>query len=166
MDNPVVLRAGEVVQAAGYATLRFNFRGVGASEGTHDKGQGERDDVRAAMATLAARLPSGSPIGVIGYSFGAHAAARATRPGEAPLGLIAPPLGMYDFGFLGRGAGPELLVAGTRDTYCPVELLHRLAETTGAQERLIEGADHFFFGKLYPLGEAIGAWLAAIRSAG
>jgi alpha/beta superfamily hydrolase len=73
---------------------------------------------------------------------------------------------MYDFGFLGRGAGPELLVAGTRDTYCPVELLHRLAETTGAQERLIEGADHFFFGKLYPLGEAIGAWLAAIRSAG
>jgi alpha/beta superfamily hydrolase len=166
MDNPVVIRAGEVAQAAGYATLRFNFRGVGASEGTHDKGQGERDDVRAALATLAARLPSGRPIGVIGYSFGAHAAARATRPGEAPLGLIAPPLGMYDFGFLGRGAGPVLLAAGTRDDYCPVELLHRLAETTGAQERLIQGADHFFFGKLYPLGEAIGAWLAAIRSAG
>ena len=165
MDNPVVIRTGEVAQAAGYATLRFNFRGVGASEGVHDKGQGEQDDVRAAMATLAGRLPSGHPIGAIGYSFGAHAAARATRPGPAPLALIAPPLGMYDFGFLGAGEGPVLLAAGTQDSYCPVETLRRLAEVTGAEARLIEGADHFFFGKLYPLGEAIGAWLAAIRSA-
>ena len=166
MDNPVVIRAAEVAQGAGYATLRFNFRGVGASEGIHDKGQGEQDDVRAAMAALAARLPAGGQMGVIGYSFGAHAAARAARPGDAPLGLIAPPLGMYDFGFLGRVGGPVLLTAGTRDNYCPVEAAHRLAEATGAQERLIDGADHFFFGKLYPLGEAIAAWLASIRPAG
>ena len=166
MDNPVVVRAAEVAQAEGYATLRFNFRGVGDSEGIHDKGHGEQDDVRAAMVALAARLPAGRPVGIIGYSFGAHAAARATRPGDAPLGLIAPPLGMYDWGFLERGGGPVLLTAGTRDGYCPAEALHRLAETTGAQERLIEGADHFFFGKLYPLGEAIGAWLASIRPAG
>ena len=165
MDNPVVTRAAEVAQAAGYATLRFNFRGVGASEGVHDKGQGEQDDVRAAMAALGARLPTGAPVGAIGYSFGAHAAARATRPGPAPLGLIAPPLAMYDFAFLERNGGPTLLAAGTRDAYCPAEALRRLAEATGALERLIEGADHFFFGKLYPLGEAIGAWLAAIRPA-
>jgi uncharacterized protein len=165
MDNPVVIRAAEVAQAAGYVTLRFNFRGVGGSEGTHDRGQGEQDDVKAAMAALAAHLPAPGPVGVIGYSFGAHAAARATRPGDAALGLIAPPLGMYDFGFLGRGAGPVLLAAGTRDSYCPVESLRRLAETTGAAARVIEGADHFFFGKLYPLGEAIGAWLATLRSA-
>jgi alpha/beta superfamily hydrolase len=68
---------------------------------------------------------------------------------------------MLDFGFLGPGAGRLLLVAGTRDPYCPAEALHRLAEATGAEERLIEGADHFFFGKLYPLGQAIGAWAAA-----
>ena len=49
---------------------------------------------------------------------------------------------------------------GTRDTYCPVDALERLAEATGAEARIIEGADHFFFGKLYPLGEAIGAWVA------
>jgi alpha/beta superfamily hydrolase len=165
MDNPVVIRAAEVAQAAGYATLRFNFRGVGVSEGVHDKGQGEQDDVRAAIATLAARLPAGHPIGAIGYSFGAHAAARATRPGPAALGLIAPPLGMYDWGFLGRDGGPLLLAAGTQDSYCPVETLRRLAETTLAEARVIEGADHFFFGKLYPLGEAISAWLTAIRSA-
>lgn len=165
MDNPVVVRAAEVAQAAGYATLRFNFRGVGGSEGVHDKGQGEQDDVRAAMTTLAARLPAGRLLGAIGYSFGAHAAARASRPGPAPLALIAPPLGMYDWSFLERGGGPVLLTAGTRDGYCPVEALHRLAQATGSIERLIEGADHFFFGKLYPLGEAIEAWLAAIQPA-
>jgi uncharacterized protein len=160
MDNPVVIRAAEVLQAAGYAALRFNFRGVGASTGSHDKGEGEREDVRAAVATLAGHVPPGRPVGVIGYSFGAWTAARAMRPGDAPLGLIAPPLGMFDFDLLAPPVGRVLVVAGTRDTYCPIEALHRLAQATGAEERIIEGADHFFFGKLYPLGEAIGAWVA------
>ena len=162
MDNPVVIRAAEVAQAAGYATLRFNFRGAGTSEGVHDKGRGEQEDVRAAMAALATHLPAGSRVGVMGYSFGAAMAARATRPSvlEAPLGLIAPPLGMYDFDFLQTSPGRMLLVAGTADAYCPVEALHRLAAITSAEERIVEGADHFFFGKLYPLGEVIGAWLA------
>ena len=162
LDNPVVIRAAEVAQAAGYATLRFNFRGAGTSEGVHDKGRGEQEDVRAAMAALATHLPAGSRVGVMGYSFGAAMAARATRPSvpEAPLGLIAPPLGMYDFDFLQTRPGRLLLVAGTADAYCPVEALHRLAAITSAEERIVEGADHFFFGKLYPLGEVIGAWLA------
>ena len=169
MDNPVVIRAAEVAQAAGHATLRFNFRGAGGSHGVHDKGRGEQEDVAAAMATLAGHLPAGIRIGVLGYSFGAAMAARATRPSapETPLGLIAPPLGMYDFDFLRGDSTPAspgrlLLVAGTADSYCPVEALHRLAALTAAQERVIEGADHFFFGKLYPLGEAIGAWLAEL----
>lgn len=162
MDNPVVIRVAEVAQAAGYATLRFNFRGAGASEGVHDKGRGEQEDVRAAMAALATHLPTASRVGVMGYSFGAAMAARATRPSvpEAPLGLIAPPLGMYDFDFLQTSPGRLLLVAGTADSYCPVEALHRLAAITSTEERIVEGADHFFFGKLYPLGEAIGGWLA------
>lgn len=173
MDNPVVIRATEVCREAGYATLRFNFRGVGASAGAHDKGEGEQQDIRAAVATLAARLsaagpigpPTAGPVGVIGYSFGAWTAARAMRPGDTPLGLIAPPLGMFDFERLGKDGGRLLLVAGTRDSYCPAEALHRLAQATGAEERIIEGADHFFFGKLYPLGEAIGAWLAGTAPA-
>ena len=162
MDNPVVVRAVEVVQAAGYAALRFNFRGAGASEGVHDKGRGEQEDVKAAMSTMASRLRPGSPVGAIGYSFGAWTAARATRPGDVPLGLIAPPLGMFDFAFLPPAAGRLLLVAGTRDAYCPVDALHRLAERAGAEARVIEDADHFFFGKLFPLGEAIGAWIAGL----
>jgi alpha/beta superfamily hydrolase len=160
MDNPVVIRAAEVAHPAGYATLRFNFRGVGASEGEHDKGRGEQDDVRAAMADLSARLPAGRAVGVIGYSFGAWTAAHAARPGDTALGLIAPPLGMFDFGGLGQEAGRLLLVVGTRDPYCPVDAMRQLAERTGAEASFIEGADHFFFGKLYPLGEALAAWLA------
>jgi uncharacterized protein len=172
MDNPVVIRAVEVAQVAGYATLRFNFRGAGASEGVHDRGGAEQEDVRAAMAGLASHVPPGMPVGVIGYSFGAAMAARAARPSgpDTPLGLIAPPLGMFDFDFLGAnpggmGPGRLLLVAGTADAYCPLEGLHRLAALSAAEERIIEGADHFFFGKLYPLGEAIGAWLARIPPA-
>ncbi len=61
MDNPVVIRAAEVAQAAGYATLRFNFRGAGGSEGVHDKGRGEQEDVTAAMATLASRSARREP---------------------------------------------------------------------------------------------------------
>jgi alpha/beta superfamily hydrolase len=172
MENPVVIRAVEVAQAAGHATLRFNFRGAGGSEGVHDKGRGEQEDVLAAMAGLAARLPPGSRIGVMGYSFGAAMAARATRPNRPDVALIAPPLAMYDLDFLGTSSGGAsspgrlLLVAGTADTYCPLEALHRLAALTGAEERIIEGADHFFFGKLYPLGEAIAAWLAGTPPAG
>jgi alpha/beta superfamily hydrolase len=167
MDNPVVIRAVEVAQAAGYVTLRFNFRGAGGSEGVHDEGRGEQEDVRASMVVLATHLPAGSPVGVMGYSFGAAMAARATRPSApaAPLALIAPPLGMYELDFLPAGPGRLLLVAGTEDSYCPVEALHRLAATTSAEERIIEGADHFFFGKLYPLGEAIGAWVAGLPPA-
>jgi alpha/beta superfamily hydrolase len=161
MDNPVVIRAAEVAQAAGYVTLRVNFRGVGASGGVHDKGRGEQDDVKAAMAELASRLPAGRPVGVIGYSFGASVAARVTRPGGAALALIAPPIGMFDWSFLRPGPGRTLLVAGTQDAYCPVDALRELARAAGAEARVIDGADHFFFGKLYPLGEAIGAWLAA-----
>ncbi len=56
-------------------------------------------------------------------------------------------------------------MAGTADSYCPVEALHRLTALTAAEERIIEGADHFFFGKLYPLGEAIGGWLAGLPPA-
>ena len=168
MDNPVVIRAAEVAQATGYTTLRFNFRGAGASEGTHDKGRGEQEDVRAAMTALATHLPAGGQVGVIGYSFGAAMAARAARPAvpQAPLVLIAPPLGMSDFDFLQTSPGRLLLLAGTADSYCPVEALHRLAAITSAEERIVEGADHFFFGKLYPLGEAIGAWLAGGPPAG
>ena len=161
MDNPVVVRAVEVAMQRGLSTCRFNFRGVGRSSGAHAKGEGEQDDVKAALASLGRRLPAGAPLGLAGYSFGAWVSASVAASGTslAALCLIAPPLSMFDFATL-AGSGCELLiVAGTRDTYCPTAGLAALTDQVpAARVETIEGADHFFFGKLFPLGELIRSW--------
>ena len=161
MDNPVVVRVAEVAQGAGVATLRFNFRGVGASGGVHGSGEGEQDDVAAALAVLAGRLPAKSPIGLAGYSFGAWVAARvaAAMPALPALALLAPPLAMYDLDFLGHAPSRTLLVSGSRDQYCPAEAIERLGRRLGIKAETVEGAEHFFFGKLFPLGEALLRWI-------
>jgi len=147
MDNPVVIRAVEVAQEAGLATLRFNFRGVGRSAGTHGGGEAELDDAAAAVASLRETLPPGAPVGLLGYSFGAAVASRlaTTDLTLAALALVAPPMAMYDWGHVTPGPRPLLLVAGTRDTYCPVSALDELAaRLPGAERVLIDGADHLF----------------------
>jgi alpha/beta superfamily hydrolase len=161
MDNPVVIRVAEVAESLGIATLRFNFRGVGASTGQHGGGEAEVADVKAARATMAERLPAGAAIGLAGYSFGAAVAARgaATTSDLPALALVAPPLGMYALDFLVRAPDPTLLLAGTKDQYCPEDALRQLGKRLGAEVEVIEGAEHFFFGKLYPLGQAVERWL-------
>jgi alpha/beta superfamily hydrolase len=163
MENPVVVRAAEVCRDAGLATLRFDFRGVGASTGQHDEGRGEVEDLAAALDHLTRVLPAGRTVAALGYSFGATIAARmATRRQLAGVALVAPPLAMKalaDLDGLADVTGPMLIVAGTADGYCPPEALERLARSVPrATVRTIEGADHFFFGKLFPLGEAVAAW--------
>jgi alpha/beta superfamily hydrolase len=161
MENPVVVRATEVARETGLSTLRFNFRGVGRSTGVHGGGEAEQQDVSAALELLQSELPADRPMGLGGYSFGAWVAARvtATNTRVAALCLIAPPVAMLEFGTLEGNRREILLVAGTRDAYCPIPSLEALASRTpGARVITIEGADHFFFGKLYPLGEAIRAW--------
>jgi alpha/beta superfamily hydrolase len=164
MDNPVVVRAAEVAREAGLATLRFNFRGVGASEGSHDSGAGEQDDARAALAALRAQLGPDAPLGLAGYSFGAWVSARVATAerGLAALCLIAPPLSRFDFAEAASSSLDVLLVAGTRDPYCPAAELARLAGRfgSGQQAVTIDGADHFFAGTIRPLGEAIRSWAA------
>jgi alpha/beta superfamily hydrolase len=160
MENPVVVRVQEVCAALGLATLRFNFRGVGASRGVHGGGIGEQEDAAAALDLLA-KAVGGGALAIAGYSFGSQIAAQVgSRDGRiAGLALIAPPLAMYDFGFLEDTRVPTLLVAGTRDQYCPPD---EFARFTAARPWItaapIEGADHFFFGKLFPLGEAVTEW--------
>ena len=169
MDNPVVVRAAEVCQEAGLATVRFNFRGVGGSSGTFDNARGEQDDLIAAHGHLAAALPSGGPVALGGYSFGASVAARVAMRHRVPaLALIAPALAMpalADLGGLASFAGPLLVVAGTADQYCPIDALERLAKSLPqATVRTVDGADHFFFGKLFPLGEIVAAWARAVAA--
>ena len=171
MENPVVVRAAEVCQEAGLATLRFDFRGVGTSTGTFDEGRGEQDDLGAALDHLAGALPAGAAVAAAGYSFGAAVAARvAMRRPLAGLALIAPPLAMpalADLGNLAAFEGPLLVVAGTADQYCPLDALERLARAVPRTTvRTVDGADHFFFGKLFPLGEIVRAWAETLVKRG
>jgi uncharacterized protein len=168
MDNPVVVRVQEVCAGLGLATLRFNFRGVGASGGVHAGGVGEQDDAAAALDALAKAIPGGSHA-IAGYSFGARIAALVGgRDGRiGGLALIAPPLAMYDFGFLEDRHVPTLVVAGTQDQYCPPDDFARFTSARPwVTPATIEGADHFFFGKLFPLGEAVSAWARRLPRAG
>ena len=161
MDNPVVVRVQEVCADLDLATLRFNFRGVGGSGGSHGGGVGELEDAAAALDALEKAM-GGGLLAIAGYSFGARVAAlvgcRDARLGG--LVLIAPPLAMYDFGCLeGRQHLPTLMVAGTADPYCPPADFARLtARFPWVATAAIDGADHFFFGKLYPLGQAVAEW--------
>jgi alpha/beta superfamily hydrolase len=171
MDNPVVVRVAEVCSALGLATLRFNFRGVGGSTGAHDEGRGERLDVETALAHLAG-LIGPTPLALAGYSFGAALAATlaAGRRDLAGLALVAPPLAMREppgLPALAGFPGPVLLVAGTADEHCPPDALERFrAAAPRAVIRTIPGANHFFFGKLFPLGEAVEAWARQVLGTG
>lgn len=164
MDNPVVVRVAEVCAALGLATLRFNFRGVGGSTGAHGGGRAEAIDVDTARRHLAGALGPPSAVALAGYSFGAAvvAAVAAESPDVAGVALIAPPLGLPDYAAFPRldGLGRRLLlVAGSRDPYCPRESLEQLGRTVpGAVVRVIAEADHFFLGKLFPLGEVVAEW--------
>jgi alpha/beta superfamily hydrolase len=167
MENPVVVRIDEVCGTLGLATLRFNFRGVGRSTGVFGEGIAERLDVEAGLARLSSVVGAGRPVAVAGYSFGAGVVG-GLAPEHSELAgvvLVAPPLARMDpshFAPLAR-FGPRLLVvAGTKDEICPPEGVARLADMLPrASVQLIDGANHFFFGKLYPLGEALATWARA-----
>lgn len=164
MDSPVVARIVEVCTSRGLATLRFNFRGVGDSTGHHDDGRGEQDDIRASLAYLERALGGSARVALAGYSFGAAmSAAVATARPIAGLALIAPPMRVADVHLPTAVAGPFLIVVGAEDQYCPAAELETVrAALPGATVIVIEGADHFFFGTLTPLGEAVGAWADAL----
>jgi alpha/beta superfamily hydrolase len=151
MYNNVVESTLQAMWELGWTTLRFNFRGVGRSQGEYAAGSGEADDAAAALRFLAAE--SGlemAQLVLAGYSFGAVAAAKAAirLPALGALLLIALPLGMADENILKQSKSRLLLVAGDRDSYCSPDRLRALAATIGNQVQLqiIKGADHFFAG--------------------
>jgi alpha/beta superfamily hydrolase len=165
MDSHVVLRAADACVARRVATLRFNFRGVGASTGKHDDGRGEQDDVRAALGALRRRLPDGAAVALAGYSFGAAvAAAVARRTPIAGLALIAPPVRMVPIS-PPAVSGPVLIVVGAEDQYCSAADLEPIRHAMpGVTITVIDGADHFFFGALDALGGAVEGWAAALAT--
>jgi alpha/beta superfamily hydrolase len=170
LDNPVVVRIAEVCQAAGLATVRFNFRGVGRSTGTHGGGVAERADLAAAAGYAGQLVSDPDGVALAGYSFGAIVVA-AVAPGRrlAGVALVAPPLGMTGPDGLGRLdeiSAPVLIIGAGRDEYCSRDLLEQLrVRTPRAEVHVIEDSGHFFFGKLYPLGERVAVWARQIAGA-
>jgi alpha/beta superfamily hydrolase len=150
--------------ASGYATLRFNFRGVGESEGEHDRGPGEVDDAVAAMAFILGQ-PGVSKEGAVmsGYSFGAMVAVGAgyERAEIARIVAVALPLAMVDARIPDNASKPVLLVSGDRDSYSPVAGLQALKAKIGESARLeiIAGADHFFGGSEAELSRVLAGGL-------
>ena len=159
MENALVVRLAGALADAGFATLRFDFRGVGASGGRHDKGRGEVDDVRAATALVRERL--GVPaVAVVGYSFGSLMGmqAAAADPGSV-TGVVAigPPVRMVGLEFLAGCRVPIAFVVGDRDRFCPIAALEaaRARYAPVSTQTIIPGADHFFGVELAPLAARV-----------
>jgi len=148
MDNNIMYSLQEACVRADMSTLRFNFRGVGRSGGTHGEGMREVDDVGGALDYAASHHPS--RIFVVGYSFGAHVGARAVVGEErvSAIGCVSPPVDMYDFSCLYDDTRPVLLVAGDRDFVCSLEKLNELFSEISEPKLLhiVPGADHFWWG--------------------
>lgn len=166
MRNNVVATLCEAAVNSGVAALRFNFRGVGASEGAFDNGIGEQRDVAAAVTHLRS-LPEVDPdrIALAGYSFGAAIALRAADQENRALVAVSTPT---INGGLPRieATCPILLIAGDRDEYSDPNALASFAEAAGPQAELIilPGVDHFWWGSNDCLAEATSAFLARTLS--
>ena len=162
MESGVVVAIVRALNEAGVATLRFNFRGVGQSTGSHGGGRPEIHDARAAVLALcqAADLPKAF---LAGYSFGSVVALGLARQDESLAGIaaVAPPLSMFDCSFAAELTPPVFLVAGDRDNYCPAADFQRLAAKLPPTARAVTlpNADHFFAGRETEIGAVVRDWL-------
>ena len=176
LHNKVVFHTMKALNSFGFPVLRFNFRGAGLSQGKHDQGEGEVDDVRAALEWLDQEFHL--PMIFAGFSFGAAVGLRAACANprvQAAIGL-GTPVGpvvadsevprTYTFDFLSTCTKPKLFVSGARDQFGPRAKLEALIASVPEPKKLviIEGADHFFEGRLRELRETIEAWIREVVS--
>lgn len=162
MHNKVVYNTAKALDALGLPVLRFNFRGAGLSAGEHDRGHGERDDVRTALDFLGTEFP-GVPVLLEGFSFGAWVGLRVGcgHPRVSHLIGLGIPVNSTDFSFLRQCAKPKLFVHGSNDEFGAIERVRALVPAIPGENHLVvvEGVDHFFAGKLNELDAAVTNWL-------
>jgi hypothetical protein len=158
MHTKAVYQSTKALARIGVATLRFNFRGVGRSQGSHDGGPGEIDDYRAALDYLHIRF-DGLPLWAAGFSFGSWVAWNAALDdARVPLMLgIGLPVNRFDFSPVKESNKARFLIHGELDELVPVRDMRRFyAELSEPKELvIIDGADHLFDGKTTELGEAV-----------
>lgn len=148
MYNNVVEWITNVYQSHGYTTLRFNFRGVGNSEGSHDNGMGEQKDVLSAISTL--KDKGLKIVDLAGYSFGSWINARvvSTETMVDRLIMVSPPVGFIDFDSIKALTPLKLVVTGSMDDIAPADIIMEKLTiwNKNALLEVIEGADHFYSG--------------------
>ena len=152
MNNKIVYDLFYMFQQRGFTTLRFNFRGIGRSQGEFDQGIGELSDAASALDYLQAMNPNSKHCWVAGFSFGAWIGMQLLmrRPEITGFISVAPPANMYDFSFLAPCPSSGLIINGTADRVAPPKDTHTLVGKLREQKGItitheeIEGADHFF----------------------
>lgn len=165
LTNKVIHTVARRLASAGALTVRFNFRGVGASEGVHDQGRGELRDLLRVIDWARAQA-AGAPLWLAGFSFGAWVALRAQhRVAPAALITVAPPVGRWDFTEVIPPSCPWLLIQGSADELVDAERALDWARRLqpDAQVELLLGADHFFHARLHEVADAIERFLAQPR---
>ncbi|NWH09002.1 MAG: alpha/beta hydrolase [Alphaproteobacteria bacterium] len=152
MNNTIAYNLFQAFERRGFSVLRFNFRGVGRSQGIYDGGIGELSDAAAALDWMQSFNPSAKQCWVAGYSFGAWIAMQLLmrRPEIAGFISVSPPANLYDFSFLAPCPASGIIVHGRSDRVVPEADVDRLAERLKTQKGIVveyqklEGANHFY----------------------
>lgn len=161
MHTKAVYRAAQGLNDAGLVSLRFNFRGVGLSTGSHDEGIGERDDLRAAIDWIEMEFPH-LPLVVGGFSFGSMVGLSVGAEDDRVIGLLG--LGLpvnlderYDYGYLTHVAKPVLVVQGENDEFGSGQQVAQSLSPLGSHVTVVRvpDSDHYFDGKLAELRTAV-----------
>jgi len=161
MHTKAVYRAAQGFNEAGVVALRFNFRGVGTSTGSHDDGVGEQDDVRAALDWLEGEYPH-LPLIVGGFSFGSMVGMSVGAEDDRVVGMLGIGLPVdldhrYDYGYLANAEKPVLIVQGENDEFGSGQLVADELTPLGAHITVVRvpGTDHYFAGRLEELRGAV-----------
>lgn len=161
LTNKVIHTVARSFTAQGAMAVRFNFRGVGASQGAHDDGIGETDDLVTVAGWARSRWPD-LPLWLGGFSFGSYVALRgAARLAPALLVTVAPPVGRWDFSAIAAPICPWLVVQGSEDELVPAAGVVAWAQALQPAVRIamLDGATHFFHGRLHELQDAASAFV-------
>jgi alpha/beta superfamily hydrolase len=169
MHNKVVYQIAKGFCRTGAAVLRFNFRGVGTSEGAFEDGPGEMADYRAALDFMASRYP-GVELWAAGFSFGAWVALTVGAMDDRVTTLIgvAPPVDHYDFSAVLESLKPKFFIQGDRDDLCPYQSMREFYARVPDPKELvtIDGGDHLFDGKTSEVAEAVEELLLGFSASG
>jgi alpha/beta superfamily hydrolase len=168
MNNKVVYSLYQAFQRQGFSVLRFNFRGVGRSQGKFDRGEGELSDAAAALDWLQSWNQNATQCWIAGFSFGAWIGMQLLmrRPEISGFISVAPPANVYDFSFLAPCPSSGLMVQGDQDTVVPQEAVAKLVQKLSHQRgikidyRVVPGASHFFNEHLDQLAETVDNYLS------